>query len=61
MGTSDLRLNAEPEKIANDIVNTAALGKESGCEVIVSAILPREDTVNEKGETVNEKKTKNCV
>ena len=61
MGTNDLRLNAEPEEIANGIVNTAALCKESVCKIIVSAILPRGDTVNEKWETVNEKKTKSCV
>ena len=39
IGTSDQRPNVKLEEIANDIFNVAVSCKESGCEVIVSAIL----------------------
>ena len=41
IGTSDQRPNVKLEEIANDIFNVAVSSKESGCEVIVSAILLR--------------------
>ena len=41
IGTSDQRPNVKLEEIANDIFNVSVSCKESGCEVIVSAILLR--------------------
>ena len=40
-GTNDLRSNADPEEIANNIVDVAVSCKENSSEVIVSTILPR--------------------
>ena len=37
-----LRWNADPEDIANSIVDVAVSCKENGSEVVVSAILPDE-------------------
>ena len=43
IGTSDQRPNIKLEEIADDIFNIAVSCKESGCEVIVSAMLTRGD------------------
>ena len=51
-GTNDLRSNADPEEIANSIVDVAASGKENGSEVVASAALPRRHKSNEKGTVV---------
>ena len=60
-GTNDLRSNADPEEITNGIVDVAVSCKENGSEVIVSAILPRLDKLNEKGTVVNEKTKELCL
>ena len=54
-GTNDLRSNADPEEIANSIVDVAVSCKENGLEVVVSAIWPRRSKLNEKGTVANEK------
>ena len=60
-GTNDLRSNDNPEEIANSIVGVAVSCKENGLEVVVSAILPRRDKLNEKGTVVNEKTKELCM
>ena len=60
-GTNDLRSNADPEEIANSIVDVGVSCKENGLEVIVSAIFPRRDKLNEKGTVVNEKTKELCL
>ena len=60
-GTNDLRSNADPEEIANSIVDVAVFCKENGLEVVVSVILPRRDKSNEKGTVVNEKTKELCL
>ena len=60
-GTNDLRSNADPEEIANSIIDVAVFCKEYGWEVIVSAILPQSNKLNEKGTVVNEKTKELCL
>ena len=60
-GTNDLRSNADPEQIANSIVDVAVSCKENGSEVIVSVILPRRVKLNEKGTVANENAKKLCL
>ena len=60
-GTNDLRSNADPEEIANNIVDVAVSCKENSSEVIVSTILPRRNQLNEKGTVVNEKMKELCL
>ena len=59
--TNNLRSNTDPEEIANSIVNVAVSCKENVSEVVVSAILPRRDKLNEKGTVVNEKTKELCL
>ena len=60
-GTNDLKSNADPEEIVNTIVDAAVPCNENGSEVIVSAMLPRRDKLNEKGTVVNEKTKELCL
>ena len=53
-GPNYLRSNGDPEEIANSIVDVAVSWKENGSEVVVSATLPPQDNLNEKGAVVNE-------
>ena len=48
MGTNDLRSEDEPDKIANDIVDVAVACKRTGCEIIISALLPRGDKFSKR-------------
>ena len=60
-GTNDPRSNADPEDIANSIVDVAVSCKENGSKKVVSAILPWRDKLNEKRTVVNEKTNKLCM
>ena len=42
-------LDNESNKIADDIVNVATACKQTGCDLIISALLPRWDKFNIKG------------
>ena len=48
MGTNDLRSEDEPDKIANDIVDVAVACKQTGCEIIISALFPRGDKFSKR-------------
>ena len=60
-GTNDLRSNADSKEIANSIVDVAVSRNENGLELVVSAILPKRDKLNEKGIVVNEKMKELCL
>ena len=61
MGTNDLRSEDEPDKIANDIVDAAVACKQTGCEVIISALLPRGDKFSDKAKEVNDNLKELCL
>ena len=53
-GTNDLRSGKGPEKIANEIIDLAKSVKTDENEVLISAIIHRNDYLNEKGKKVND-------
>ena len=53
-GTNNLRDDDDPENIANEIINLALDIKTEVNKVIVSSLLVREDTLNEKALSVNQ-------
>ena len=53
MGTNDLRSEKSPEDIAEDIINLTRDIKTDENEVVVSGIVPRGDSLNEKATKVN--------
>ena len=59
--TNDLRSEDEPDKIANDIVDVAVACKQTGWEVIISALLPRGDKFNDKAKEVNDSLKELCL
>ena len=61
MGTNDLRSEDEPDKIANYIVDVAVACKQTGCEVIISALLPRGDKFSDKAKEVNDNLKELCL
>ena len=59
--TNDLRSEDEPDKIANDIVDVALACKQTGWEVIISALLPRGDKFSDKAKEVNDSLKELCL
>ena len=53
-GTNDLRFGKRPEEIADEIIEVAASLQTNENEVAVSAIVTRNDNLNDKGKRVNE-------
>ena len=53
MGTNDLRTEKSPEDIAESIINLSLDIKTNENEVVVNGIVPRGDSLNEKGTKVN--------
>ena len=60
VGTNDLRNNKTPEEIGKDILSLATQIKTLNNEVIVSSIIIRNDSFNEKGNNVNNFLRLNC-
>ena len=60
-GTNDLKRNQNPSDIANEIVSLAKNIKNSGTEVSISALIPREDRLSEKGKKVNKELQEKCT
>ena len=54
VGTNDLRREKEPNKITEEIVQLALNIKTDENDVLISAIRPRNDELNEKGMMVND-------
>ena len=54
IGTNDLRREKEPNEIAEEIIQLALNIKSDENDVSISAILPRNDELNEKGMLVND-------
>ena len=54
IGTYDLRSDDESDKIENDIINIATSCKQSGCDVIISALHPSWDKFNIKVKEAND-------
>ena len=54
IGTNDLRTEKEPTQIADEIINLALAVKTDENEVSTSAILPRNDELDDKGKMVND-------
>ena len=52
-GTNDLRSGKQPRQIANEIINVACSLKTNENDVAISAIVERNDALNEKGKRVN--------
>ena len=52
-GTNDLRSKKQPEQIADDILNLALSVKSDDNEIVISGIVPRNDSLNPKGIAVN--------
>lgn len=52
-GTNDLRSKKQPEQIADDILNLALSIKSDDNEIVISGIVPRNDSLNPKGIAVN--------
>ena len=61
MGTNNLSSEGEPDKIANNIVDVAVACKQTGCEVIISALLPRGDKFSDKAKEVNDNLKELCL
>ena len=53
-GTNDLRTGKDPERIADEIIKVAKSLKTNENDVAISAIVYRNDDLNEKGKQVNE-------
>ena len=53
-GTNDLRGNKEPKDIANEIGELALSIKTVSNDIMISGIVPRRDSLHEKGKKVNE-------
>ena len=60
VGTNNLSTNDSPEMIMDKIVETAESLKTEDNYVILSAIVPRGDKLNEKAEEVNNLLEKAC-
>ena len=54
IGTNDLRTEKEPTQIADEIINLALAVKTDENEVSISAILPRNVELDDKGKMVND-------
>ena len=53
-GTNDISKDADPEKIAADIINLSkSVSEESGSNVIISGLVPRKEYLNAKVRNVN--------
>ena len=53
-GTNDLRENKPPETIANEIIDLAYDMKTEHNDIMISGIVPRRDSLQDKGKSVNE-------
>ena len=60
VGTNNLSTNDSPEMIADKIVETSESIKKEDRNVVLSAIVPRGDKLNEKAEKVNSSLEKAC-
>ena len=52
---------ADPEEVANNLVDVAVSCKGNGLELVVPAILPLRDKLNETGTVANEKTIELCL
>ena len=53
VGTSDLRSSQDPETIAKNIIDIAKNSTTKKNEILVWSIVPRRDSLNDKGRQVN--------
>ena len=60
-GTNHMSKDADPEKIAADIINLPkSVGEESGSNVVISGLVPRKGYLNAKVRNVNNRQPDYC-